>query len=129
MGAAQPLNTAILVHRTVRSYRHLRLHRSVFQTFQRVAPEVMAVVGREGLTTLETRDATVTTDTSLGGRLGLPIVRYEQDLTLLADAVATISGLNFPVRIGQDKFLEKSDANVTDDLQANLRSVAANLSA
>lgn len=127
--AAQPLNTAILVHRSVRSYRNLRLARSVFSTFQRVSTQVMSVPNLEGRTTLATRDATVTTDTSIGGRSGLPIVRYERDLTSLSDAVTNITGLNFPVKIGQDSFLENADANVADDLHENLRDVTADISA
>ena len=123
MGAAQNLNTGILTHRSVRSYRDLKLGRSVFQTFQRVATLQMAVPGEEGRTTLATMAAGVTTDTSIGGRSGLPVVRYERALTSYDTAVTSVSGLNFPIRIGQDKFLENTDAAVTNDLHANLRAV------
>ena len=123
MGAAQNLNTAILTHRTVRSYRDIKLGRSVFQTFQRVATLEMATPGEEGRTTLATRDATVTVDTSIGGRSGLPIVRYERALTSYDTAVTSVSGLNFPIRVGQDKFLENTDAAVTNDLHADVLAV------
>lgn len=133
--ASQPANSAILVHRRVRSQRDLPFHRSTFETFQRINPQVMMVPGEEHLTVTETREAlavdangnTVTTvlNTSLiiGRSHGLPIVRYTQAPPSLEEAAEGISGLNFPVKIGQDSFLEKSDANVADDLHQDLRDV------
>ena len=122
MGAAQPSITTIKIHRNVRSYRDVHQHRSVFQAIHRIADQLMSVPGEER-PVLSTRDATVTLDTSVGGRLGLPVTRYIRSTKTLAAAAAGITGLEFPTRIGQDAFLLKSDANVTDDLHENLRDV------
>jgi hypothetical protein len=127
--ASQPANSAILVHRRVRSQRDLPFHRSTFETFQRINPQVMVVPGEEHLTVTETRDvlpsgtAVLNTSLTVGRSQGLPIVRYAQAGPTLEEASEAISGLNFPVRIGQDSFLEKGDNDVADDLHQDLRDV------
>lgn len=123
--ASQPANASIRVHRRVRSQRDLKLHRSAFETFQRINPQVMMVPGEEVLVT-ETRDASTSVlDTSLtiGRSSGLPIVRYTTARPSLEAAAEGITGLHFPVRIGQDAFLEKDNTNVADDLHGDLRAV------
>lgn len=128
--ASQPANSTISVFRRVRSQRDLPFHRSTFETFQRVNPQVMVVPGQEHLGVTETRetlpDGAAILDTSLitARAQGLPIVRYTQSAPTLEEAAESISGLNFPVRIGQDAFLEKSSANVADDLHQELRDIA-----
>jgi hypothetical protein len=68
-------------------------------------------------------DDIVTTALLEGRGSGLPVVRGLAPVTTLAEAVAGVADLDFPVRIGQDLFLNKSDAAVTDDLHQNLRDV------
>lgn len=126
MAASQPANTDIKVFRTVRAQRDLPLHRSVFETFQRVTPLIMVVPGEE-VTVTAVRDAStnVLNTTLVQGRSsGLPIVREVRNAPSLETAVESISDLSFPVVIGQDVFLEKTSANVGDDLHQDLRDVA-----
>jgi len=123
--ASQPANAAIRVHRRVRSQRDLMLHGSAFETFQRIQDQVMMVPGEEVLVT-ETRDSNapiLNTSLTLGRTSGLPVTRYVTVRPTLEAAAEGITGLNFPVRIGQDAFLEKDDTNVADDLHQDLRDV------
>ena len=116
--ASQPANSTIAVHRRVRSYRQDLRHNSIKDLTMRMRPLIMSVVGEEVLVT-ESRDAVVTD----AFRNGHPVVRSLREVTTFEEAAEGISGLNFPVQIGRDKFLEKSDANVADDLQQDLRDV------
>jgi len=90
---------------------------------------IMSVPSEEVLVT-ETRDATTAgllVTTALDqDRSGLPIVRELRPVTTLEEAVEGITGLNFPVRMPgiRDVFLEKSDANLEDDLHQDLRDVS-----
>ncbi len=125
MAASQPANTDIKVYRTIRAQRDLPLHRSVFETFQRVTPLIMVVPGEE-TTVIETRDASenvLDTTLTLGRSSGLPIVRETRSGPSLEAAAEGISGLGFPIVIGQDVFLEKTTANVADDLHEELRDI------
>lgn len=130
MASSQPANTAISVFRRVRSQRDLPFHRSTFETFQHINPLVMVVPGMEHLTVTETREtlaagaAILDTSLTTGRGVGLPIVRYTQSMPTLESAAESISGLAFPVRIGQDAMLEKSSANIADDLFQELRDIA-----
>jgi hypothetical protein len=71
----------------------------------------------------DTDDDVVTTALLEGRGSGLPVVRGLAPVKTLQEAVQGVTGLDFPVRIGQDVFLNKSDANLTDDLHQNLRDV------
>lgn len=125
--ASQPANTDILVKRRVRSYRQMLRHNNIHAMVNRIRPLVMSVVGEETLDlTIRAADVDsdiVTTALTEGRGTGLPVVRGLKEVTTLAEAVASISDLDFPVQIGQDKFLQKADASVTDDLHQNLRDV------
>ena len=80
----------------------------------------------------ETLDATVrvtdpdqdivTTALVEGRGTGLPVVRGLRPVLSLAEALAVVPNLDFPVVIGQDKFLQKADGFETEDLHADLRS-------
>lgn len=116
--ASQPANSTIRVHRRVRAYRQDLRHNSIKDLTMRMRPLIMSVPGEQVLVT-ETRDAVV----SDAFRSGHPVVRYLREVTTFEEAAEGISGLNFPVKIGRDKFLEKSTANVADDLHQDLRDV------
>jgi len=122
--ASQPANTDILVHRRIRAQTDNLRHTTVKEVLNPFTPKVMAVPSRE-IMVYETRD-----DTHVTGafRYGFPVVVQRRDKTELATAINGISGLNFPVRFPgyqRDVFLEKDDANVADDIQQDLRDVAA----
>jgi len=125
--ASQPANVEISVKRRVRSYRQGLRHNNIHGLVNRLRPLVMSVPSQETLDlTVRSADAdndVVTTALLEGRGSGLPVVRGLAPVTTLQEAVQGVSGLDFPVRIGQDLFLNKSDANVTDDLHQNLRDV------
>ena len=124
--ASQPLNADIRVHRRVRSYRQMIRHNNVKAMVNRMRPLIMSVPSRETqiLSTFD-GDANIVQTNLTSNRRGLPIVRYLRPVVPFETAAEGIAGLNFPVVIGQDKFLEKSDANVADDLHENLRDTEA----
>jgi hypothetical protein len=68
-------------------------------------------------------DDIVTTALLEGRGSGLPVVRGLAPVTTLAEAVAAVPDLEFPVRIGQYVFLNKADGFETDDLHQDLRDV------
>jgi hypothetical protein len=87
----------------------------------------MSVPGEETLDltvrTADTDSDIVTTALTEGRGTGLPIVRGLKAVTTLPAAVSGVASLDFPVVIGQDRFLNKADANVADDLHQDLRDV------
>ncbi len=125
--ASQPANVDILVKRRIRSYRNNIRHNNIHGLVNRLRPLVMSVPGEETLDlTVRVANADndlVTTALTAGRGTGLPIVRGLAPVTSLSEAVTGITNLDFPVVIGQDKFLTKSDANVTSDLHADARAV------
>ena len=125
--ASQPANVDILVKRRVRSYRQNFRHNNIHGLVNRLRPQVMSVPGEETLDlTVRAADPDsdiVTTALTEGRGSGLPVVRGLKAVTSLAEAVAGVASLDFPVVIGQDRFLNKSDANVADDLHQDLRDV------
>ena len=125
--ASQPANVEILVKRRVRSYRQNIRHNNIHGLVNRLRPLVMSIPSEETLDftvrAADLDDDIVTTALLEGRGSGLPVVRGLAPVTTLAEAVAAVSNLDFPVRIGQDLFLNKADANVTDDLHQNLRDV------
>jgi|GEM_PF-3668580 len=124
--ASQPANASIRVHRRVRSYRQMIRHNNVKAMVNRMRPLIMSVPSRETqiLSTFD-GDANIVQTNLTSDRRGLPIVRYLRPVVPFQTAAENIAGLNFPVVIGQDSFLEKSDANVADDLHQNLRDTDA----
>lgn len=125
--ASQPANVEILVKRRVRSYRQNIRHNNIHGLINRLRPLVMSIPSEETLDftvrAADLDDDIVTTALLEGRGSGLPVVRGLAPVTTLAEAVAAVSNLDFPVRIGQDVFLNKADANVSDDLHQNLRDV------
>ena len=125
--ASQPANVEILVKRRVRSYRQNIRHNNIHGLVNRLRPLVMSIPSEETLDftvrAADLDDDIVTTALLEGRGSGLPVVRGLAPVTTLAEAVAAVSNLDFPVRIGQDLFLNKAVANVTYDLHQNLRDV------
>jgi hypothetical protein len=120
--ASQPANADIRVHRRIRSYRQMLRHNNIKAMVNRMRPLIMSVPSRETqiLSTFD-GDANIVQTNLTSNRRGLPEVRYLRPVVPFETAAEQIAGLNFPVVIGQDKFLEKSDANVADDLHQDLR--------
>lgn len=125
--ASQPANVEISVKNRVRSYRQDLRHNSVFDLVNHLRPLVMSVPSEETLdltVRVDDVDDDVVTTALLEGRgSGLPVVRGLRPVTTLAEAVASIPNLDFPVRIGRDVFLNKADGSLTEDLHQDLRDV------
>jgi hypothetical protein len=101
-------------------------HNNIKAMVNRMRPLIMSVPSRETqiLSTFD-GDANIVQTNLTSDRRGLPVVRYLRPVVPFETAAEQIAGLNFPVVIGQDKFLEKSDATVTDDLHQDLRDLEA----
>jgi hypothetical protein len=125
--ASQPANVDIKVFQRVRSFRQMIRHENVKAMCNRMRPLVMAIPGRETqiISTFD-GDANIVQTNLTSNRRGLPVVRYLRPVVPFSTAVENIAGLNFPVVIGQDKMLEKSTANVHDDLFKNTQDLLTN---
>lgn len=125
--ASQPANVEIGVKRRVRSYRQGLRHNNIHGLVNRLRPLVMSVPSEETLDltvrAADLDDDIVTTALLEGRGSGLPVVRGLAPVVTLAEAVAGVPDLEFPVRIGQDVFLNKADGSLTDDLHQDLRDV------
>jgi hypothetical protein len=125
--ASQPANVEISVKRRVRSYRQNLRHNNIHGLVNRLRPLVMSVPSEETLDmtyrATDVDDDVVTTALLEGRGSGLPVVRGLKPVTTLAEAVAGVPNLEFPVRIGQDVFLHKADGSETEDLHQDLRDV------
>lgn len=125
--ASQPANVEISVKRRVRAYRQNLRHNNVHGLVNRLRPLVMSVPSEETLDAtvrVADPDKDVVATALLEGRgSGLAVVRGLAPVVTLADAVAGVPNVDFPVRIGQDVFLNKVDGSLTEDLHQDLRNV------
>lgn len=144
--ASQPANTDISVRMMVRGYRQDLRHDAVLAVlgFPGMRPLVMSIPGglktnggsfaagtnlKSEVLVSETRDTTavdVVTTALLGARLdgatsGLPVVRFLRATVTPATAVAGITHLDMPLRLGRDIFLFKRAGFLTEDLHQELR--------
>jgi len=117
--ASQPLNTTISVFRRLRSQRDDARHEALRNLLSPGMRGLVMVVPGEEVLVAETYDA----NPSDRFRWGHPVVRYPKGYTTLQEAVTGITGLNAPIQIGRDKFLEESAGNVGGDLHQELRDV------
>lgn len=123
--ASQPANQTISVFRRVRSFRRGLRHNNIKALVNRMRPQIMSVPSEEVQIdrTFDTTSDHVTTALAKAGNKGLPVVVFLREETTLAEAVSGVSDLGFPVRIGEDAFLEKQSTALTDDLHQDLRDV------
>ncbi len=141
MANNQPLNTEIHVKNRLRSQRaQPNAGLSVKGVCNSISPLTMPVVGAEVLVS-STRDNPPekgVLDTSLlaGRDSGLPLVRFVQKalpfaknnglsapVTGAANDMYAEGEVDFPVVIGQDKFLQPLDSAEREDFQADVRDV------
>ncbi len=133
--ASQPANTDIKVFYSVRSQRDPIRHESVAALTKRLRPLVMSVPGEEILVGVLARDTAVSDfspfmgEARYGAGRGFPIVIGLLKRKAFADAQEGLTGIDFAFTIGQDKFLQNTEANLSRDLHSDLRNdslVAAN---
>lgn len=133
--AAQPLNTTIQIFRQVRAQREPERHDSVKNLTGHLRRLILMAPGQEIRTAVISRDTAVTDFSAfmgqakplaggvdvfgaVGGR-GLPVVigtRAVKDFSV----VNQLTGIDFPVEIGADKFVQSDSAHVAsaDDYAA-----------
>ncbi len=131
--SAQPANTSIKVFRTIRSYRQVNRHDSIASLTKRLRPQVMSIPGREDLVEVQTRDTSVSDFSSYMGEArttfgrGYPIVIGLRGQVSVANAQGNIPDIGFGFQIGQDRFLQNSEAGLTGDLHSDARALTADV--
>ena len=124
--ASQPANTEIQVFRRVRSQREPDRHDSIKNITHRLRSLVLIAPGEEDRTAVVSRDTAVSDmspfmgQAAAGATRGFPIVIGPvalKDFSL----VASLSGVDFPVEIGADKFVQEDATNVGGDLHQDAR--------
>lgn len=124
--ASQPLNTTIKVYQRVRAQREINRYDSVKNIIGRLRPLIAVVPGEEVRTAYGTRTSQPTDfspfmgSAAAGATRGLPITvgpKAAKDFK----TVAQLAGVDFPVEIGQDKFVQETEANAAVDLFTNAK--------
>jgi hypothetical protein len=126
--ASQPLNTQIQVFRRVRAQREPQRHDSVANITKKLRRLILVDPGNEVRTGVVSRDSAVTDFSTYMGEAksipangrGLPIVigvAARKDFSV----VQQLSGIDFPVEIGGDKFVQEDTTNVGGDLHQDAR--------
>jgi len=111
--SSQPANAAISIFRRVRVQSSDDRHDAV-KVLGHLRPKYV-VVPSEEVSIADTKDGVI----SDAWRYGHPVVRYVRQTKSLASVYASVPGLQFPVRITNDRrdiHIEKVEGNVTDDL-------------
>ena len=126
--AAQPANTSINVFRNVRAFRAAHRHEAVAALTKHLRPLYMSVPGEENLVGVLTRDTTVADfspfmgEGRFGATRGFPIVVGVLTAKPFDHAQEGITGVDFAITIGADKFLTHAVGSLaTRDLHADLR--------
>jgi len=132
---AQPSNTDISIFYTVRAQREFSRQDSVKDITGKLRPLVLVAPGEEftsgyGATSnYKFRQAGLSDFSPVMGSAAAGAVRGLPRLVKAGSVrdfsvVQTIVGVDFPVAIGQDKFVSLNAANVAADLQADARGTA-----
>ena len=125
--SAQPANTSIKVFRTLRSYRRADRQESIAALTKRLRPQIMSIPGREDLVEIKTRDTSVSDFSSYMGEArttatrGYPIVIGLRDQVSLSSAQGNLPNIGFAFKIGQDSFIENTEAGLAGDLHQDGR--------
>lgn len=124
--ASQPLNSEIQVFRRLRTYRQAVRHESVKNITHKLRPLVFSVPGEEVRTEVKSRDTNVADFSSYMGEAsasatrGFPVVIGAKEVKDFK-TVERLTGIDFPVEIGADKFVQDAPATPGSDLFGELR--------
>ena len=123
--ASQPANTEIQVFRRVRSQREPDRHDSIKNITHKLRSLVLIAPGEEDRTAVLSRDTSLSDMSPFMGQAqtagrGFPIVIGTVALKDF-NLVQNLSGIDFPVEIGHDKFVNEDAANVGGDLHQDAR--------
>jgi len=131
--ASQPLNQEILVFRNIRSFRQALRQESVGALIKRLRPLVMSIPTDEILVEVKARDTAVSDmspymgEARFGAGRGFPIVIGLKDQVSFANAQGNIADVDFGFQIGQDMFLQPTEAGLSGDLQQDARDLTPDL--
>jgi hypothetical protein len=124
--ASQPLNATIAVYRTVRAQREPDRHESIKNITGHLRGLILVDPGNEIRTRVVARDTAVTDFSPYMGHAsalatrGMPVVvgvQARKDFNV----VEQLTGIDFPVEIGADKFVQEDSTNVGGDLHQDAR--------
>lgn len=121
--SAQPANTDIQVFQRVRTVRNIRRQDTVENIVKHLRPMIMVIPGKEVLSEIKTRDATMK-DFSVYGRDGMPVVIGAKSDITFTNAQENLPGVTFAVKIGADRFIENSSAHLANDLFADAQALS-----
>jgi hypothetical protein len=125
--ASQPLNTQIQIYRTLRSERNYLGNDSIKAMTGRLRPQVLQIPGAEvPAVEVKTRDGNMGLSTY--DEKGRPIVVGVRATTNFS-VYETFTGVDFPVRIGQDEFIRNTSAGLQSATQSDLQQVARTVAA
>lgn len=131
--ADQPANASISVRRTVRTRTDVPRNSSIKQMAQRLGPVVVIAPGEEidafyALAgTAAAAAAAGVPGPSPGWRFGMPTVLETRTRATVAEVYAGVSNLAFPAQVvggNSDRFIQKADGHLTDDLHAQVRAAS-----
>lgn len=125
--ASQPANETIQVFRRLRTYRKGLRQESVKNLTHRLRSLVFSIPGREVYTEVKTRDTSVADlspfmgEAAAGATRGFPVVVGAKEAKNF-ETIETLTGVDFPIEIGADRFVGESEDVVGDnDLHQDLR--------
>jgi len=124
--ASQPLNTEINVFRRVRSQREPQRHDSIKNITHKLRRLILIAPHQEIRTQVVARDTAVTDfstymgEASAAATRGHPIVIGVNPVKDFS-VVEQLTGIDFPVEIGHDKFVQEDSTNVGGDLHQDAR--------
>lgn len=131
--ASQPANASISVRRTVRTRTDVPRNASIKQMAQRLGQVVVIAPGEEiDAYYALAGDAAAAAAAGVPGpnpawRFGMPVVLETRTRATVAEVYAGVANLAFPVQVvgtAQDRFIQKADGYLTDDLHAQVRAAA-----
>lgn len=131
--AAQPANTDIFVHRRLRSFRQAHKHESVGALIKRLRPLVMSIPADEILVEVKARDTSVADFSPYMGEArhnanrGFPIVVGLKDQVSFSNAQTNLTDVDFAFQIGENWFLENTEAGLSRDLHQDARDLTPDL--
>lgn len=120
--ASQPLNTQIKVYRTLRSERNGLRHESIKALTGRLRPKILQIPGQE-TPAVDVKNRDANKGLSTYDELGRPIVIGIRSTTNFS-VYENFAGVDFPITIGQDQFVQNTAAGLAVSAQADLQKVA-----
>ena len=115
--ASQPLNATLSVYRRVRAQREPGRHDSVKNITHKLRRLILQAPGQEIRTRVVARDTSVTDFSTYMGQAspvagrGMPVVvgvQARKDFSVITQ----LTGIDFPVEIGHDKFIQDDSSHV-----------------